>query len=363
MARSRPHPSIHSHSIALLGAFGLLCAQLVQADEGWMGARPDAHAPLGVMADHVHKSGEWMFGYRYMRSEQEGLIDGTDSVSVQKTYGSLASGGYGYHNAPLDMRMEMHMFELMYAPSDQLTLMAMLPYQKMNMTMELHPHHPNPPVRYSMESAGVGDLELSALLRLTPTAAHEQLHLNLGISLPTGSITEEDAMPHGPGGSFIDMRMEYPMQLGSGTYDLMPGATYFVQRGNYSWGGQGIATVRLGQNSEEYSLGDRIDLTSWLGYRFSPTWSGSVRLSGASWGDIDGKDPKLPATMSPASNPDAQSGERVEAGLGLNYRISTGTLAGHRLAIELLKPLWERLDGPQLETDWSLVAGWQFAFK
>lgn len=170
-------------------------------------------------------------------------------------------------------------------------------------------------------------------------------------------------MPHGPGGSFIDMRMEYPMQLGSGTYDLLPGITYFAQHGDCSWGGQGIATLRLGRNSADYSLGDRIDLTGWFAYRFSPSWSGSVRLNGASWGDIDGRDSRLSPTMSPASNPEAQAGERVEAAMGLNYRVPTGNLAGHRFGIELAKPLWERLDGPQLESDWSLVAGWQYAFK
>ena len=28
--------------------------------------RPDAHAPIGVMLDHMHKKGEWMVSYRYM---------------------------------------------------------------------------------------------------------------------------------------------------------------------------------------------------------------------------------------------------------------------------------------------------------
>ncbi len=361
MAPTQPHP-FHPLGVTFT-TLALLSSPPLLADENWIGARPDAHAPIGVMADHAHKNGEWMFGYRYMRSEQSGLIDGTDSVSVQQTYGSIASGGYGYHDAPLEMRMEMHMFELMYALDDTMTLMAMLPYQKMQMSMELHQHGSNPPVRYGMESEGIGDLELSTLLRLTPVAAPEQIHLNLGISLPTGSITEEDAMPHGPGGSFIDMRMEYPMQLGSGTYDLLPGITYFAQHGDCSWGGQGIATLRLGRNSADYSLGDRIDLTGWFAYRFSPSWSGSVRLNGASWGDIDGRDSRLSPTMSPASNPEAQAGERVEAAMGLNYRVPTGNLAGHRFGIELAKPLWERLDGPQLESDWSLVAGWQYAFK
>jgi len=29
-------------------------------------ARPDSHAPIGVMGDHGHKTGEMMFSYRVM---------------------------------------------------------------------------------------------------------------------------------------------------------------------------------------------------------------------------------------------------------------------------------------------------------
>jgi hypothetical protein len=29
--------------------------------------RPDGHAPLGVMGDHRHASGEWMLSYRFAR--------------------------------------------------------------------------------------------------------------------------------------------------------------------------------------------------------------------------------------------------------------------------------------------------------
>ena len=34
-------------------------------DNHWVGARPDSHAPIGVMADHAHKGGEVMLSYRY----------------------------------------------------------------------------------------------------------------------------------------------------------------------------------------------------------------------------------------------------------------------------------------------------------
>ncbi len=39
-----------------------------------------------------------------------------------------------------------------------------------------------------------------------------------------------------------------------------------------------------------------------------------------------------------------------------------GLLAGHRLAVEGGLPVYQRLDGPQLETDWLLTVGWQKSF-
>jgi len=48
---------------------------LSSAHEGpWTAARPDGHAPISVMGDHMHKMGEWMVSYRYMSMEMEGLL-------------------------------------------------------------------------------------------------------------------------------------------------------------------------------------------------------------------------------------------------------------------------------------------------
>jgi hypothetical protein len=38
-----------------------------------------------------------------------------------------------------------------------------------------------------------------------------------------------------------------------------------------------------------------------------------------------------------------------------------GALAGLRLAVEFVAPLYQDLDGPQLETDWTLTTGIQYA--
>jgi len=49
-------------------------------------------------------------------------------------------------------------------------------------------------------------------------------------------------------------------------------------------------------------------------------------------------------------------------GVGLNFLIPGGPLKGNRFAVEGLFPVYQHVDGPQLEQDWMVTAGWQYAF-
>ncbi len=52
-------------------AAGCLAATRAAA-QPWTAARPDGHAPLGVMADHTHEAGEWMLSFRDMHMRMDG---------------------------------------------------------------------------------------------------------------------------------------------------------------------------------------------------------------------------------------------------------------------------------------------------
>ena len=45
-------------------------------------SRPDSHAPIGVMGDHGHKTGEVMLSYRFMTMDMQGLQSGTTTVET-----------------------------------------------------------------------------------------------------------------------------------------------------------------------------------------------------------------------------------------------------------------------------------------
>ena len=126
--------------------------------------------------------------------------------------------------------------------------------------------------RFSTEADGIGDIRISGLYRLPDRGGHT-VHLSAGLSLPTGSIDERDATPMGP-----DQKLPYPMQLGSGTWDLFGGITYRSMSGPWQWGGQADGLFRLGENENDYTLGNRFHLTGWLGRKLLPWLNVSGRL-------------------------------------------------------------------------------------
>ena len=52
----------------------------------------------------------------------------------------------------------------------------------------------------------------------------------------------------------------------------------------------------------------------------------------------------------------------IEGGIGLNWYFRGGFLKGHRLAAELLLPMYQDLNGVGMNRDYSVVVGWQKAF-
>ena len=308
----------------------------------WSSARADGHAPLGVMGDHTHGKGEVMISYRYMLMDMDGNRDGTDSLSNAEVL-------QDFPVTPTNMTMEMHMLGIMYAPSDNLTLMTMIPYVFNNMD-----HVTRMGVEFTTESDGFGDIQLGGLYKIFDRN-NQRVHLNLGMSFPTGSIDERGDTPAGD-----DVVLPYPMQIGSGTFDLRPGITYLGQSNDWSWGAQANGVLRLGENDEDYQLGNQFGLTAWGAYRWNEWVSTSIRLNGRTWGDIEGADSRLNPNLIPTADPDLRSGTNLFLGFGVNFYIPKGGLKGSRIAVEVELPLVRDLDGPQLETDLQLTAGLQF---
>ena len=314
-------------------------------------ARPDSHAPLGVMGDHTHSGGEWMLSYRYMAMSMQHLGDGVDAVSTSDALRHFAA-------VPVEMTMQMHMLGMMFAPHDTVTLMAMTSYRDNVMEMHgggthAHSHGVTHPRR--MESTGIGDTTLSALIPLLH-AQNMAVLLNAGLSIPTGSIEAE-------GDNGI---LPYPMQLGSGSFELLPGVTFYATRYNWSFGAQTRIAIPMNENSRGYRRAPMTVSTLWAAHRLNDWLSVSIRPLFESWGNIAGEDSALNRKIAPTMDPRLQGGARGSLLVGSNLIFPNrlgSPLAGHRLALELRFPIYQHLDGPQMALDWSVVAGWQYAFK
>ncbi len=338
----------------LFGIFAavlLSVAPLVQADSGGAGAdrhyhalRPDAHAPIGVMGDHTHGEGEFMLSYRYMFMNMQGNRSGTSGVSTAEVLSQ-------YMVSPTEMDMEMHMLGMMYAPADWFTFMTMVPI--IDMTMD---HKTRMGGSFRTSSSGLGDIRFTGLTRVYEGSG-QRVHLNTGVSVPSGDTDVRDDTPAG-----ADMVLPYPMQLGSGTVDLLPGITYLGQSGRISWGAQANGNIRTGRNDDGYSLGDEFSGTFWAAYQMSDAASFSFRNEYTNRGNIDGADSRLNPMMVPTADPGLRGGESYRFGFGLNFLVPEGALKGMRVAAEYLVPVYQDLDGPQLETDAVWVFGAQYSF-
>ncbi len=329
-------------------------------------SRPDAHAPISVMAEHSHSEGEFMFSYRFMNMEMDGNLDGSDNLSNSDILVG-PNNTDGYLVAPLDMTMDMHMLGMMYAPSDTTTLMLMVPYIDLSMDHLISDAHPMAALQgeeFTTEASGIGDVKIGGIFTLEKTA-ESSLLINLTLSLPTGSIDEEDEIGSAP--ALGETQLPFPMQIGSGTYDLMPGITYNRVYEKRSWGTQVSSVVRIGENDNGYTLGNRAQAQAWHAWLINSELSVSTRLVLETWDNIDGDDSerKLPAAMPngvktvPTVNPQNHGGKRADFGLGLNGIYGEGE---HRVALELVIPAYQSLDGPQMERDRTFVFGYQKAF-
>lgn len=347
---------------------GLLLASNAVIADGNHTSQAIGHAPIGVMGDHLHKKGEFMLSYRFMYMDMEGNRTGTNAISPEQIVTTIPNGFAGRPGqpptlrvVPTQMSMNMHMLGAMYAPSDAVTLMVMGMYDTRNMDHITFQGGmgTNRLGEFNTKTSDFGDIKVAALINLYDGGDHK-FHFNAGLSLPTGSNTEEDQILT-PMGDTPTVRLPYPMQLGSGTWDLEPGITYVGYGKKWSWGAQARATIRLGDNKEGYTLGDKYEATSWLSYSFDDAISASFRVKGMTQSSIDGADPLIVAPVQTAQT-NFHGGERIDLLGGVNYLFTDGALKGHRIAIEAGFPVYQDLNGPQMETDFVLTIGWQKAF-
>ncbi len=323
------------------------------------------------MVDHMHKAGEFMVGYRYSWARQSGdQLDGTSTINVNDPSNPLlhracqneAVAGHEHCSMyQTEMTMQMHMLDIMYAPTDWMTLMVMPQWMTMDMTMDTLPfaHHDmghgdmDHMGSHSHGTDGFGDTIFGALIKISSGPGYS-LHTGMMFSAPTGSTTERAS-----NGNLT----HYMMQLGSGTWDFLPSLTYNGRADRLSWGVQLSGIVRMeDENDQGYRLGDVFQATGWAAYRLTDWMSASVRLLSTRVSQIEGSFYPTGSGMSAPDFPTNYGGSYFDVGLGVNFVVPDGALKGHRLSVEWLEPVRDDVNGYQQERDGTLYANWSKAF-
>jgi len=299
--------------------------------------RADAHAPIGVMADHMHHKDEIMVSYRFMPMAMNTLIDGTKKISVSDIHGN-------YNMSPKDMQMTMHMVGAMWGVSNDITLTAMVGLCNHQMAMVNQMNQTS-----NMQSNGLNDLKLGAIININQSK-NSQTIANIGISVPIGSIEETNAN---------GTPLPYGMQLGSGTYDLMVGVTQTAQYNDISIGAQVNGLIRTGRNKLNYRLGNKYQGTAWIQKLWAQNLSTSARLIITETTNITGQDNTLTAmqiNMSPMFNTNRGS-LITDLGVGMNY--TPDFLTKTKVAAEISTPILFDMNTVSFLADTTLIVGIQ----
>jgi len=289
----------------------------------------------------------WTLAYQYRFAEFEGYLDGTKSLGFQDVLwngpGELRTAK-NFPIVPTRITQSVHTFGLGYQLDDNWQLYLSVPYIRQESD---HISIVRDYDFFVIETHGIGDTSVSASYGWRDSAEHIW-QFSFGLTLPTGSIDEVGDTPRAPG----NQQLPYTMQLGSGTYDIPLELSYQhseVQNIDVRLS----ANIRTGTNDRNYRLGNNYAISTRYQVHLSPTVQSFAGLNFQYSESIHGQDDSLlvnapipyPAAI---TNPDLYGGKKINARLGLLWQFSQA----NRLNIEIGKPVYQNLNGPQPKEQW-----------
>ena len=191
------------------------------------------------------------------------------------------------------------------------------------------------------QSRGIGDLRLVA--RYAGFTADHTSGVQFGLKLPTGRF--EDRFRTGPlAGETVDRGL----QLGTGTTDLLLGAYHFgALATDWDWFAQGVLQLPLGAR-DGFRPGDGVNLSAGLRYVANQMFV-----------------PQLQVNMRAEKRESGVNADVANSGATLAY-LSPGftlNLSRRFAAYAFVQvPIYQRVNGLQLEPRWSVSAGLHYIF-
>lgn len=302
-----------------------------------------------VLQAQTHQKGETMIAYYYhdMRMAKNG--NGTHRLSTEDVLSDFMA-------SPIKMNTNKHTLHLMYAPSDKLTLVTLFHYLENETDLRARNG-----LEFSTRSSGIGDTTVGMQYNFHESASKNGLSqwiLRTCLSLPTGSIDEKDFLPL----MQQETLLPYPMQLGSGSYQLESGIAFSRYWNRHHWGVLLNAKGALNANSENYRTGESANLKSWIAYSLNENLSlslgGHYRWKNA----YSGTDERLNSTIMPSADPQTQGRQVLDFQSGLDWLFFNKDGKRHILQLQMDKPVWQNLHGPQLQKKSNGSVRWIYAY-
>ncbi len=316
---------------------------------------PQAPAPLGVFGVGLLDQGQWAVSYAPSWTRLAGNQIGTNLVSpeyiIQNVHSSHlppAPGKYGL------LRMVPNNFEFFgqsasaaYGVTKDVTLIVATTFWERYVNMDTFHPGTGPSALLGTSTGhteGLGDTLLAGVWRVYHDSMN-QINVNMGFSLPTGSTTLNQTLLV-PKDVYSFARAFYGMQPGTGTLDAMPGVSYSGVLDRWSWGLAYRGRYPLDDNPQGWRYGDMSDFTGWGGYSWLPGLQTTLRLDGMVQGSIHGFDPSI-VGYAQGANPLFYGGQWVSIFGGVNLAGKYFNVPKANLALEVGLPVYQDLNGPQ----------------
>ena len=330
--------------------------------------------PMNIAGGGIPETHEFRFKLSPMFMRMDGLRNNTSNISRSSLLGMPVMMGTPtgkFMAVPRNMDMSMLNLAAGYSFSDDFFAGIMMMYQNNQMDMQFNSMMQGITGQsgYTMDSDGMADTMLMSKYRLysdDPLIPTSEISLYLGLSLPTGSIDEKNR--NHPLAIRRQEQLPYSMQLGSGTFDPSLGLLYQGSRSPLWWGVDAIYSPRVYNNARDYRLGGeaRVDLYGMYQFRYNLLTQLQLNAShkGAIHGEMDDAksgaagrttpgDPS-PPYMSPLWDPDNYGGDKLMLSFGIQWQ----PMPLHIIDITAGLPVYQHLNGPQLEEDYRVMATW-----
>lgn len=327
------------------------------------GARAIDHAPIGVMADHYHKKGESMISVRQGFMDMSGNafngshISNSSILAMPNPLGNMPAN---LSVVPVEMDMQMTMAGAMYAPSNQVTLMAMAMYMSKEMSLNTYAPMMDRALvgEFNTSSSDLSDISLGALIKLQETDS-SRWHAEVTVQKSIGDNDAKDLVLT-PMGMNMEMILPYGMQAGDDASRLVLGITNVKSLSEkIVWGNQLRGKFVVSDN--DWSFGDQFELNTWMQYELNQSLSFSSRLKFVHQDKLSGSNSMIAAPVQTA-NPENYGGREIHFALGVNFLAHILPGQADRFGLELVTPIEQDKNGLQMETDYQLIFGYQKGF-